>query len=147
MCVLSIKVPIGKKSGNLSYSPLIYIYIYIYIFVYIYTYIFVYIYIYIYMTTLKQCVCVCVCGPFLMGIIKCDHPCSVNPAVSLLRGSQSPCASMHMKHLSAGSDPPSVHEWDMNRMWPYTRVPSIYTTPRYITSLLNDQRYVSTNKT
>ena len=29
MCVLSIKVPIRKKSGNLSYSPRIYIYIYI----------------------------------------------------------------------------------------------------------------------
>ena len=30
MCVLSIKVPIRKKSGNLSYAPGIYIYIYIY---------------------------------------------------------------------------------------------------------------------
>ena len=29
MCVLSIKVPIRKKSGNLSYAPRIYIYIYI----------------------------------------------------------------------------------------------------------------------
>ena len=29
MCVLSIKVPIQKKSGNLSYAPRIYIYIYI----------------------------------------------------------------------------------------------------------------------
>ena len=29
MCVLSIKVPIWKKSGNLSYAPRIYIYIYI----------------------------------------------------------------------------------------------------------------------
>ena len=28
MCVLSIKVPIRKKSGNLSYAPRIYIYIY-----------------------------------------------------------------------------------------------------------------------
>ena len=31
MCLLSIKVPIRKKSGNLSYAPRIYIYIYIYI--------------------------------------------------------------------------------------------------------------------
>ena len=30
MCVLSIKVPIRKKSGNLSYAPRIYIYIIIY---------------------------------------------------------------------------------------------------------------------
>ena len=29
MCVLSIKLPIRKKSGNLSYAPRIYIYIYI----------------------------------------------------------------------------------------------------------------------
>ena len=40
MCVLSIKVPLRKKSGNLSYAPRIYIYIYIYIY---------------------MCVCVCVC--------------------------------------------------------------------------------------
>ena len=40
MCVLSIKVPIRKKSGNLFNDPRIYIYIYIYIYV---------------------CVCVCVC--------------------------------------------------------------------------------------
>ena len=33
MCVLSIKVPIRKKSGNLSYTPRIYIYIYIYIYI------------------------------------------------------------------------------------------------------------------
>ena len=31
MCVLSIKVPIRKKSGNLFNDPRIYIYIYIYI--------------------------------------------------------------------------------------------------------------------
>ena len=31
MCVLSINVPIRKKSRNLSYAPRIYIYIYIYI--------------------------------------------------------------------------------------------------------------------
>ena len=31
-CVLSIKVPIRKKSGNLSYAYRIYIYIYIYIY-------------------------------------------------------------------------------------------------------------------
>ena len=30
-CVLSIKAPIRKKTGNLSYAPRIYIYIYIYI--------------------------------------------------------------------------------------------------------------------
>ena len=30
MCVLSIKVPIRKKSGNLFNDPRIYIYIYIY---------------------------------------------------------------------------------------------------------------------
>ena len=34
--VLSIKVPIRKKSGNLFNDPHIYIYIYIYIYVYIY---------------------------------------------------------------------------------------------------------------
>ena len=33
MCVLSIKVPIRKKSGNLSYALRIYIYIYIYIYI------------------------------------------------------------------------------------------------------------------
>ena len=32
MCVLSIKVAIRKKSGNLFNDPRIYIYIYIYIF-------------------------------------------------------------------------------------------------------------------
>ena len=31
MCVLSIKVPIRKKSGNLFNDPRVYIYIYIYI--------------------------------------------------------------------------------------------------------------------
>ena len=31
MCVLSIKVPIRKKSGNVFDGPRIYIYIYIYI--------------------------------------------------------------------------------------------------------------------
>ena len=41
MCVLSIKVPIRKKSGNLSYAPHIYIYIYIYIHIYIYIYIYI----------------------------------------------------------------------------------------------------------
>ena len=39
-CVLlSIKVPIQKKSGNLSYAPRIYIYIYIYMRVCVYIYI------------------------------------------------------------------------------------------------------------
>ena len=33
MCVLSIKVLIRKKSGNLLYAPHIYIYIYIYIYI------------------------------------------------------------------------------------------------------------------
>ena len=33
MCVLSIKVPLRKKSENLSYAPRIYIYIYIYIYI------------------------------------------------------------------------------------------------------------------
>ena len=42
MCVLSIKVPIRKKSRNLFNDPRIYIHIYIYIYIYI-------------------CVCVCVC--------------------------------------------------------------------------------------
>ena len=36
MCVLSIKVPIRKKSGNLFNNPRIYIYIYIYVYIYIY---------------------------------------------------------------------------------------------------------------
>ena len=31
MCVLSIKVPIRKKSGNLFNDPRVYIYIYIYV--------------------------------------------------------------------------------------------------------------------
>ena len=35
MCVLSIKVPIRKKSGNLFNDPRIYIYIYIYSYIYI----------------------------------------------------------------------------------------------------------------
>ena len=38
MCVLSIKVPILKKSGNLFNDPRIYIYIYIYIYVYVYSF-------------------------------------------------------------------------------------------------------------
>ena len=57
MCVLSIKVPIRKKSGNLSYAPRIYIYIYIYVYVYIsgghsssYN---IYIYIYIYIPRME----------------------------------------------------------------------------------------------
>ena len=33
MCVLSIKLPIRKKSGNLFNDPRIYIYIYIYIYI------------------------------------------------------------------------------------------------------------------
>ena len=32
MCVLSIKVPIRKKSGNLFNDPRVYIYIYIYVY-------------------------------------------------------------------------------------------------------------------
>ena len=48
MCVLSIKVPIRKKSGNLFNDPRIYIYIYIYICV---------------------CVCVCVCVIRLQSFI------------------------------------------------------------------------------
>ena len=36
-CVLSIKAPIRKKSGNLFNDPRIYIHIYIYIYIYIYT--------------------------------------------------------------------------------------------------------------
>ena len=39
MCVLSIKVPIRKKSGNLFNDPRIYIYIYIYIHTHTYIYI------------------------------------------------------------------------------------------------------------
>ena len=35
MCVLSIKVPIRKKSGNLLYAPRVCVYIYIYIYIYI----------------------------------------------------------------------------------------------------------------
>ena len=35
MRVLLIKVPVRKKSGNLSYAPRIYIYIYIYIYIHI----------------------------------------------------------------------------------------------------------------
>ena len=34
-CVLSIKVPIRKKSGNLFHDPRIYIYIYTYIYIYL----------------------------------------------------------------------------------------------------------------
>ena len=45
MCVLSIKVPIRKKSVNLFNDPRIYIYIYIYcVCVNIYIYIYIYIY-------------------------------------------------------------------------------------------------------
>ena len=40
MCLLSIKVPIRKMSGNLFNDPRIYIYIYIYIY-YIYIYIYI----------------------------------------------------------------------------------------------------------
>ena len=42
MCVLSIKVPIGKKSGNLFNDPRLYIYIYIGMTVYIYIYIYIF---------------------------------------------------------------------------------------------------------
>ena len=50
MCVLSIKVPIRKKSGNLFNNPRIYIYIYRIGFVvfFLKKYIYIYIYIYIY---------------------------------------------------------------------------------------------------
>ena len=61
MCILSIKVPIRKKSGNLFNDPrtyyiyiykfILYIYTYIYIYIYIYSYIYIYIYIYIYTHT------------------------------------------------------------------------------------------------
>ena len=54
MCVLSIKVPMGKKSGNLSYAPRIYIHIYIYIYIYIYIIMYMYVYVYV-------CVSLCVC--------------------------------------------------------------------------------------
>ena len=40
MCVLSIKVPIRKKSGNLFNDPCMYIYIYIYIYIHIYIWIY-----------------------------------------------------------------------------------------------------------
>ena len=63
MCVLSIKVPIRKRSPESSY---IYIYIYIYtLYIYIYIYINLHIYIYIYMCIyiyIYIYVCVCVCG-------------------------------------------------------------------------------------
>ena len=55
--VLSIKVPIRKKYGNLLYSPCICVYIctyvcmYIYIYIYIYICVCIYIYIYIYIHT------------------------------------------------------------------------------------------------
>ena len=45
MCVLSIKVPTRKKSGNLFNDPRIYIYIYICVCVCVYV-----------------CVCVCICS-------------------------------------------------------------------------------------
>ena len=47
MCVLSIKVPIRKNSGNFFNDPCIYIYIYICMHVFIYLQIYIYIYIYI----------------------------------------------------------------------------------------------------
>ena len=40
MCVLSIKVPIRNKCGNLFNDPRIYIYIFIYVCVFIYIYIY-----------------------------------------------------------------------------------------------------------
>ena len=39
MCVLSIKVPIQKKSGNLLYAPCMYMRVHIYIYIYIYIYV------------------------------------------------------------------------------------------------------------
>ena len=39
MCVLSIKVPIRKKSGDLFNDPHIYTNVYIYIYIYVYIYI------------------------------------------------------------------------------------------------------------
>ena len=56
MCILSIKVPIQKKFGNLSYAPRIYIYIYICIYIYIYKIILKYkiIYIYIYIRFVSE---------------------------------------------------------------------------------------------
>ena len=52
MCVLSIKVPIRKKPGNLFNDPHIYIYIYTFrklqTYMYMYTYTLTYIYIHIY---------------------------------------------------------------------------------------------------
>ena len=51
MCVLSIKVPIRKKSGNLFNDPRLYICVYVYIYIRIYIYIYIYIYTYIYMYT------------------------------------------------------------------------------------------------
>ena len=56
MCVLSIKVPIRKKSGIFFNDPYIYIYIYIYILTYSYIHIYtdMYIHIDIYMHTCKS---------------------------------------------------------------------------------------------
>ena len=48
MCVLSIKVPIQKKSGNLFNDPCIYICLCIYVFIYICIYVCIYIDIYIF---------------------------------------------------------------------------------------------------
>ena len=45
MCVLSIKVAIQKKSGNIFNDPHINIYIYIYIYTHTHTHIYIYIYI------------------------------------------------------------------------------------------------------
>ena len=39
MSVLSIKVPIRKKSGNLFNDPRVYVYIYIYIYIYVFFFI------------------------------------------------------------------------------------------------------------
>ena len=53
MCVLSIKVAIRKKSGNLSYAPRIFLSVFFF-FLLFFLYIYIYIYIYIYVYTLQE---------------------------------------------------------------------------------------------
>ena len=70
MCVLSIKVPIRKKSGNLFNDPRIYIYACLglqYIFCMPKSFIYIY---------MCVCVCVCVCACVYMSMCVCMSMCA-----------------------------------------------------------------------
>ena len=89
MCVLSIKVPIRKKSGNLFNDPRIFLHIYIYMCTYLNTHVYIWIiwYRYTYILYIYKCACMYTCMCVCVCVCVCECVC-VHVYVSL-------CASLN----------------------------------------------------